>query len=63
MLKDKLCNVSILIFSNFNHFFILYINKNKKKEYKIVFHQIETNKIKHFIFFFFRDLNNIEIRY
>ena len=36
MLKNKLCNILIFVFSNFNRFFILYINENKKKKYKII---------------------------
>ena len=61
MLKNKLYNISILIFSNFNRFFILYINENKKKEYKIAFYQIEVNEIKRFILFLSRNFNNVKI--
>ena len=63
MLKDKLCNVLTLTFSNFNHLFILYINENKEKKYEIAFYQIEINEIKRFILFLFQDLNDIKIRY
>ena len=63
MLKNKLCNASTLIFSNFNRFFILYINENKKKEYEIILYQIETNEIERLILFLSRDFNNVEIRY
>ena len=51
-LKKKLCFVFILIYSNFDLFFILYVNENKKKDFEIVLHQIEKNKIERFIFFF-----------
>ena len=63
MLKDKLYNVLTLIFSNFNRFFILYINENKKKKYEVIFHQIKINEIERFILFFSRNFNNVEIRY
>ena len=63
MLKNKLYNVSTLIFSNFNRFFILYINENKEKEYEVAFYQIIINEIKHFILFFSRNFNDVKIRY
>ena len=63
MLKDKLYNVSTLTFSDFNRFFIFYINENKEKEYKIVFYQIKIDEIERFILFLFRNLNDVEIRY
>jgi hypothetical protein len=37
-LKKQLCNAIIRIFSNLSRFFILYVDENKKQNFKIVLH-------------------------
>ena len=62
-LKKKFCSVFILIYSNFDLLFILYVNENKKKNFEIVLHQVEKNEIERFIFFLSRDLFDAKTKY
>ncbi len=62
-LKKQLCNAIIKVFSNFSKSFILYVDENKKRDFEIVFHQIEKNDVKRFILFLFKSLTEVEFKY
>lgn len=62
-LKKALCDAFILTYFNFNKFFILYINENKKKEYEATIHQINKNDVKKSMLFISRDLIDVETKY
>ena len=62
-LKKALCDVSILIYLDFNKSFILYVNENKEKRYKIAVHQLNKDEVKRLVLFLSRDLNDAKIKY
>jgi hypothetical protein len=62
-LKKQLCNAIIKVFSNFSRSFILYVDESKERDFEIVLHQIEKNKIKRSIFFLSKSLIEVEFRY
>jgi len=54
--KNRLYSISILAFPDYNSFFILYIDNNKKKGFDIALHQIGKDRIKRSVLYLFKNL-------
>jgi hypothetical protein len=62
-LKWKLVNIPILAFPNFNKSFILYVDDNKKRGYKIILYYISADDIERPILYISKNFTPAEQRY
>ena len=64
-LKSLLCVTLILVFSDFNYFFKLYVDDSKKWEFKTALHQINQSEflMKCFIFYILKMFSSIKQLY
>ena len=62
-IKNAICHVSILMFSDFAKSFILYVDDFKKDEFDTAIHQKDENDVEWLIIFLSRNLKDSELRY